>query len=220
MDGGSHMKRPWDNEQTYRGPDARNVMQPMTDLGGGRSNTQPLHKLATPSHMLPPIVTAPEQSARQMQPDRISTSAAASGAPQRHPHTASPQDMLSKRPRLYYDVPHPSDIGRNQPPTHDAHARMRSTSRDRHDQQQWSPWESRNPEGAYTPRESCQNCFESKGLVEKVVAGLERLEAELRQVLACSPLGRTLKEVSHSGSTSFRDESHIYLGKYRTTWWV
>jgi hypothetical protein len=195
MDGGSHIKRPWDNEQAYRNPDNRHGMQPAADPAGARSNPHQLHGMPSPSHMLPPIVTAPEQPLRPLQIDRLPAAPALSAAPQRHPHSESPQDMSSKRPRLYYDISHPPDSGRNQPPSHGTSANMPSTGHDRHDQQ-WSTWESRIPEGMYPPRDTCQNCVDSKGLVEKVVSGLERLEAELRQILACSPLGRTLKEVS------------------------
>lgn len=197
MEGGSHNKRPWDNEQTYRSPDNRHVVQAVTDPGGARSNVHPLHKMPSPSHMLPPIVTAPEQPLRPMQADRLPAASALSGAPQRHSHSESPQDISSKRPRLYYNVSHQPDSGRHQPPSHGTSANMPSTGHDRHDQQ-WPMWESRLPEGIYTPRDTCQTCVDSKGLVEKVVSGLERLEAELRQILACSPLSRTLKEVSHS----------------------
>jgi hypothetical protein len=207
MDGGSHIKRPWDNEQTYRSADNRHGMQPATDPAGARSNPHQLHGMPSPSHMLPPIVTAAEQPLRPLQIERMSAAPPLAAAPQHHSHSESPQDMASKRPRLYYDTPHQPDLGRNPPPGHGPPANMPLTGHDRHDQQ-WSGWEPRFPEGIYPPRDTCQNCVDSKGLVEKVVSGLERLEAELRQVLACSPLGRTLKEVSQFSSET-RQENLI-----------
>ena len=197
MDGGSHMKRPWDDEQMHRSPENRHFMQMIPESGGARSSVPQLHTMPSPSNMLPPIVTAPEQPARPMRNERLSAS---SRPPQRPSHAESPLDASSKRPRLYYDVSQPSDTGRSQSSTHAAPVQTPPTGHDRHDQLQWSMWESPNREGMHVPRNTCQTCIESKSLVEKVISGLERLEAEMRQVLACSPMGRTAKEVCRSSS--------------------
>lgn len=61
-------------------------------------------------------------------------------------------------------------------------------------------WESPKPEGNHIPRDTCQTCADSRGLVEKVVSGLARLEAELRQILASSPFSRASTDVGHSTS--------------------
>jgi hypothetical protein len=213
MDGGSHIKRPWDNEQTYRSADNRHGMQPATDPAGARANPHQLQGMHSPSHMLPPIVTAPEQPLRPLQMDRLPVAPPLVAAPQRHSHSESPQDMSSKRPRLYYDTPNHPDSGRNPPPSHASPANMPLTGHERHDQQ-WPGWDSRFPEGIYPSRDICQNCVDSRGLVEKVVSGLERLEAELRQVLACSPLGRTLKEVSQFSSET--PQAHLICWQENT----
>ncbi len=198
MDGGSHMKRPWTEQQPRQSPDNRRVMQTMTDSGGPRSNLPQLQKMPSPSHMLPPIVTAPELQSRQMQPDRLPTTSASPGAPQRPPHADSPQDGPPKRPRLYYDSSYHSDSGRSQPSALGTPPNMRPTGHERHDQQQWPMWEARTSEGTAPPRDTCPTCNDSKSLVEKVVMGLERLEAELRQVLASSLFSRTPKQVSYT----------------------
>lgn len=204
MEGGSHMKRPWDNEPRYRSPDGRSVMQTRPDAEGSRSNITPgLHKMPSSSHMLPPIVTTAEQSLRQMQAERISASAALPPAPQPPSHPQYPsQDVSSKRPRLFYENPYQPEPGLGPPSAPGASSsKMPLSGHDaREQQQQWSVRESPKSEGLYLLRDSCQTCYDSKGLVEKVVSGLERLEAELRQVLASSPLARTTKVVSCSAS--------------------
>jgi hypothetical protein len=201
MDGGSHLKRPWNDEPAPRSPENRRLLQTISDSAGARPNIPQLHKMPSPSHMLPPIATGPEQVPR-LQAERLSATSVSPGAPHRASHLDSPEDASSKRPRLYYETPYQLDSGRNQPSNHSTPTQMPPSSHDRHNQQQWPVWESRNPEGNYSPRINCQNCMDSKGLVEKVVSGLERLEAELRQVLASSPLGRNFKEVRPARSIS------------------
>lgn len=218
MDGASHMKRSWEEQQARRSPDERPIMQSIADSGGMMSNVPQLHMMHSPSHMLPPIVTAPEQPARQMQTERLMGASSLPGAPQHPSHAQSPHDGSSKRPRLYYNVSYQSDSGRGQPSAHGTPTRTQPTGHERHDQQQWSMGEPQDPEALRRPRDNCPNCTESRGLVEKVVLGLERLEAELRQVLASSPFGRTPKQVSHSTPLLKQTTSKTLSGKSRTTW--
>lgn len=198
MDGGSHTKRPWDDEHRHSSQGSRSVMHRMTESAGARSNTAELRNAPSSNPMLPPMVTAAEQPSRQMQAERGSVSSILPGAPQRPLQTQYSQDVSSKRQRQYYDTPYQSDPGRGQPSAHAAPGRMPSTNYDTRDQYQWPVLDSQNLGGTYAARDSCHNCIDSKGLVEKVVSGLERLEAELRQILASSPLSRTAKQVNHS----------------------
>lgn len=207
MDGGSHMKRPWDDQN--RSPDGRPMMQMMSDPLDTRLNAAQLPNMPSPGHMLPPIITATEQPSRQMPPDRLPATSILPGGPQRPPHAQLPQAPSSKRPRLYYDASYSSDFGRGQPSAHGSPGEIPPTGHERHEQhQQWSKWESPKPDGNnHTPRDLCQICADSKGLVEKVVSGLERLEAELRSALASSPLNRAGGDVGHS--TSAPPNAHL-----------
>jgi hypothetical protein len=197
MDTGSHLKRPWDDQQRHRSPDNRPVAHSMTDSGGMISNIPQLHKMPSPSHMLPPIVTATEQPLRQMQTDRLAGTSSLPGAPPHTAYTHPSQDASSKRPRIYYDAPYQPESGRGQPSAHATPPNIQSAGHERHDQHQWSVRDPMDPEGMRRPRGTCPTCLDSRGLVEKVVSGLERLEAELRQVLAAGQFGRTPKQVSY-----------------------
>ena len=214
MDGGSYLKRPWDNENGHRSPEGRSVIQRMADSGGPRSSPHQLHKISSPSHMLPPIITAAEQPSRQIQADRLPSASALPGALHRGSNGHSSQDASSKRPRLYYDTPYQSDSGRVQPPSQGSPAGMPHASHDLREQQHWSVRDSRESPSSHTPRDTCQTCGDSKGLVEKVVSGLQRLEAELRQLLASTPLNRTSKEVN-SSPICMKQESKTLSGKCR-----
>jgi hypothetical protein len=198
MEGASHLKRPWDNENGHRSPDARSVMHRMTDSGGPRSNPYQLHKMPSPSHMLPPIVTAAEQPSRHAQSDRLPSASALPGSHHRGANGHSSQDASSKRPRLSYDESYRPDSGRGPPSAHGIHAKTPPITHDPRDQQRWSMRESQDSPSCNSLRDSCHICADSKYLVEKVVSGLQTLEAELRQVLASTPLSRTPKEVNPS----------------------
>lgn len=188
-------------------------MQPMMDAGGGGviSNIPQLRQMPLSSHMLPPIVTAPEQPSRHVYSDRLAGPPSMPGAPQHpslppHPHPL--QDEPSKRPRLYYDGPYQSEPGRVQQPAHGTPPSMQPTGHERYDQPQWP----KDQEAMRRPQDACQTCADSRGLVEKVVSGLARLELELRQVLAGSPIGRAPKQASHSTLLASGDQSNVHSG--------
>jgi hypothetical protein len=181
------MKRPWEDENRRPSPESRLGVQIMSDGAGSRSHPPQLHKVPSPSNMLPPIVAAPEQSTRLFSSDRLPSGST------RPLHVQQPPDGASKRPRLHYDMSFPSESMRAPALAQGPPAKMPLDARD---QPQWTARESRTADCTQVTRDQCHTCNESRGLVEKVVSGLERLEAELRQVLASTPLGRNRKEVS------------------------
>lgn len=201
MDTTSHLKRSWDDERRRRGSQNRSSTRNITDADIERSRALELRSQISPGHMLPPIVTPSEQLGRQMQQDALQASTRQHGAPQMQPLPQYSPDASSKRSRLHYNPNFAPDHSRTPSRASETAAIVPFASNKPRDPPLWPSRDSPKTERLHTKLGACQVCYESKALVDKVVSGLERLEAEMRQVLASTPLARAASEVgpSHAG---------------------
>ena len=196
METGSHLKRAWEDDTHYQNTEPRYgyMGQLVTEAGPHRQNPHHRHPAPASNHTLPPIVTVPEISSRPSI-ERFASGPGLSSAGHHDVHGQSAQGRPSKRPRVYHSISYQAESVHSQSPAHGTTPPAQNNHYENRESHQWPPRGSQSHESNHVSPDGCHACAGSKEVVDKVVLGLERLEAELRQVLASSPLSRAPKEV-------------------------
>ena len=187
MEAGSHLKRAWEDDNHYHNPEARYGGPPMSELEQHRQHSLSRQQ-PPPNHILPPIITS---ETSRLAIERFPSSGTPSSLHDLH---GSARESPSKRPRLYHSASFQTESTHSPSP---APGGILTHGPGPYEMRDASPWQKRGSyESISSSREGCHACGGSKEVIDKVVSGLERLEAELRQLLASSP--QRLKEVSWS----------------------
>ena len=147
--------------------------------------------------MLPPIITATEGLSKSNQISRQSASSTQQQPFPRSWEDSCSQERPAKRPRLQYDPSHPPGP-RLLPALSNFPGHSPSLNRDFHDYRDSPSRVHRTLSDSQVwkkPENVCRACDGSKILVDKVLAGAQKLEEDLKKTLTGTPISRSVSEV-------------------------